>query len=246
MDATVGRIVDSLKSNGLADNTLLLVVGDNGPWNAYCEDAGSQGPFVGGYMQPAGTGTGKFTTWEGGHREASLAWFPGKIAPGQVSNVTLHIVDFFVTLASLANLPLPADRSYDGVDMSPILFQGATTTPRKFLFHQSGGNFTAARFGKYKGHYVTWSADGCKVPGKPRVEHNPPLIFDLDADPGETTPLKTGDMPPGLEASFVSALQDILKDIKSAPDTHTSPYHSGGFPYEACCNPNHTSCKCLQ
>ena len=196
-------------------------------------------------MQPSGTGTGKFTTWEGGHREAGVAWGPGlNISAGVVVNATLHIVDFFPTLASLASLPLPSDRKFDGVDMSPVLFQGASSTPREFLFHQSGGNFTAGRKGKYKAHYETWSAEGCKVPGQPHKLHNPPLIFDLEADPGETTPLTTAEMPPGLEGEFVAALQAILEEISAAPDTHKSDYASGGFPYEACCNPSHTSCMC--
>ena len=94
MDATVGRVVGAIKANQLAESTLVLVVGDNGPWNVYCDHAGSQGPFVGGWARSgghSGTGTGKFTVWEGGHREASIAWFPGKIPAGAVSNATMHV-----------------------------------------------------------------------------------------------------------------------------------------------------------
>ena len=47
MDNTFGRIMTSLEQAKLDADTLVLVVGDNGPWNAYCEDAGSQGPFIG-------------------------------------------------------------------------------------------------------------------------------------------------------------------------------------------------------
>ncbi len=153
MDATVGRVVASLKANQLDKSTLVLVVGDNGPWNEFCSHAGSQGPFVGGWAQPAScgagevcTGTGKFTTWEGGHREASLAWLPGVVPAGAVSNATMHIVDFFPTIAAFAGLPLPADRAYDGVDQSAVLKGAALAAPgREVLFHQSDANFTAAR-----------------------------------------------------------------------------------------------------
>ena len=54
--------------------------------------------------QPNGSraGTGKFTAWEGGHREAGFAYWPRGIAnPGRVSNVTLHVTDFLPTLAAL-------------------------------------------------------------------------------------------------------------------------------------------------
>lgn len=195
-------------------------------------------------MKPAGTGTGKFTTWEGGHREASLAWFPGRIPANTVSNVTLHIIDFFPTLASMAGLPLPSDRTYDGVDMSPVMFQGATTTPREFLFHQSDNNFTAARFGKYKAHFATWSVQGCSVPGQPRVFHNPPLVFDLDADPGENTPLLPSEIPPGLQGRFVKEWHALMANISTASDTHVSIYKDGGFPFFACCNASNPACAC--
>ena len=70
MDDTVGRIVQSLADHGLAESTLTLIVGDNGPWNFWCDQAGSQGNFTGAYMAThGGGGTGKFTNWEGGHRE---------------------------------------------------------------------------------------------------------------------------------------------------------------------------------
>ena len=252
MDATVGRVVAALKANALESNTIILVVGDNGPWNSYCAHAGSQGPFVGGWAQPANcaagqvcTGTGKFTTWEGGHREAALAWWPGVVPAGTVSNATMHIVDFFPTLASLAGLPLPANRTYDGVDQSQVLLgKAAAAAGREVLFHQSDANFTAARIGKYKAHYVTWAAPGCSAKGVPRVEHNPPLVFDLDADPGETTPLTAAQMPPGLQDRFVAELRSILAEIKAAPDTHVSVYSGGGFKAEPCCNPEHPSCAC--
>lgn len=252
MDATVGRVVAALKANGLERSTLILVVGDNGPWNAYCNHAGSQGPFVGGWVQPkacpAGqvcTGSGKFTTWEGGHREASLAWLPGVVPAGTVSNATMHVVDFFPTLAAFAGLPLPADRVYDGIDQSPVLTgRAAAAVGRDTLYHQSDANFTAARMGQYKAHFETWSAQGCTAPGASRVSHNPPLVFDLDADPGETTPLAPEQMPPGLQQRFVQGLGAILAEINSAPDTHKSVYKNGGFPAEACCNTGHPSCAC--
>ena len=62
MDNTFGRIMTSLEQAKLDADTLVLVVGDNGPWNAYCEDAGSQGPFIGrmyrrNFLDPSPTAT---------------------------------------------------------------------------------------------------------------------------------------------------------------------------------------------
>ena len=136
LDYTIGRIVGSLHTAGVANNTLVLLTGDNGPWEQKCELAGSKGPFLGSYQATlGGGGTAKFTTWEGGHREAGIAYWPGTIPAGAVSNATVSTLDFLPTIAALAGIALPTDREFDGVDISSVLLAGANATSREFLFH---------------------------------------------------------------------------------------------------------------
>ena len=72
-----------------------------------------------------GGSTGKTSTWEGGHREPGLAVWPGRIAAGATSHALVSQLDFLPTLAALAGLPLPAGRTYDGIDLAPVLFGAA-------------------------------------------------------------------------------------------------------------------------
>ena len=245
MDDTFGRIMTALEGFKLDGDTLVLVVGDNGPWNAYCQDAGSQGPFLGQWQvdQPNGTnaGTGKFTSWEGGHREAAFAYWPHGIKnAGRTSSATLHVMDILPTLAALAQVPLPVDRVYDGVSFADVLTSGGDVPlPRDVLFHQVGGALTAARRGRFKAHFTTMGAAGCHGNGGPTRQHDPPLMFDLEADPAESTPITNAT----LAAFFKQALADKLLNISSTFITESN-YSSGGFEWWACCNANNADCQC--
>ena len=134
-----GVIRAALDGSGKAANTLLLLSADNGPWNVKCSLTGSQGPFLGSWAKDPKNGvpegksaTGKFTTWEAGHREPFIAYMPGepflhccqpsyqcssddllctgRIAKRSVSHVLASTMDFMPTLAALAGVALPTDR----------------------------------------------------------------------------------------------------------------------------------------
>ena len=75
LDDTVGSILSALGRNHVRDDTLVLMTGDNGPWQAKCELTGSPGPFLGTWQQENGGGSSaKTTLWEAGHREVILAY----------------------------------------------------------------------------------------------------------------------------------------------------------------------------
>ena len=67
---------------------------------------------------------GKSTTWEGGIREPGIIHWPGKIKPG-ISTAVAATYDIFSTSLALAGVAEPSDRFIDGVDLSPVLFEGA-------------------------------------------------------------------------------------------------------------------------
>ena len=82
-----------------------------------------------------------------------IAHWPGKIKPG-VSDVLVSSMDIFPTFSALAGIDLPADRSYDGMDLSPVLLEGKKKH-HTYLFHPSqSGELVAIRKGKYKVHLV--------------------------------------------------------------------------------------------
>ena len=97
---------------------------DNGPWLTMRLAGGSAGLLR----------DGKSTTWEGGIREPGIIHWPGKIKPG-ISTAVAATYDIFSTSLALAGVAEPSDRFIDGVDLSPVLFEGAEESAHKCLFH---------------------------------------------------------------------------------------------------------------
>src|SRR5262245_32147760 len=96
IDWSVGEIMKALKSEGVADRTLVLFTSDNGPWTSYGNHAG-QTPF----REAKGTG------FDGGIRSACTMVYPGQIEAGTVSKRALCTIDVLPTLAHLAHAALP-------------------------------------------------------------------------------------------------------------------------------------------
>ena len=170
LDWSVGRILETLRQEKLADNTLVFFTSDNGPWLIKNLAGGSAGPLR----------DGKGSTWEGGMREPGIAWWPGKIKSGMVNHGLASSMDLFPTYLKLAHVAIPSDRIMDGVDMAPMLF-GQGQSQREVMFYYNGDELYAARQGSFKAHFITWTGYGKEPPQK----HDVPLLFNLANDPGE-------------------------------------------------------------
>jgi len=245
LDDTVARIMRALEDAGLRDNTLVLATADNGPWEVKCELAGSAGPYTGAYQQRLGGGSAlKNTIWEGGSRVFGLASWPGKIAPA-VSSATVSSLDYLPTILALAGVPLPADRTYDGVDLAPLLFGGAPSV-RDFLFMpdttDGQGNVTSVRYKNWKAYTKTSSQPSCRAPGTKAVEHPDYLVFDLENDPSESTPVRP---PPAVLDAIWAAHHALLADVASTFRS-TANYSRGATTVESapCCNAANAVCRC--
>ena len=172
IDWSVGCVLDTLRKEGLAENTLVFFTSDNGPWIIMGETGGSAGLLR----------DGKGSTWEGGMREPAIAWWPERIKGGQVCRELSSTMDLFTTCVTLAGAKIPEDRVIDGVDMSPVLFATGPSN-RDVYFYYRGQTLYAIRKGPFKAHYITRPAYGGGEPD----EHDPPLLFHLGIDPSETT-----------------------------------------------------------
>ncbi len=170
LDWSVGEIVDTLHRLKLAENTLVLFTSDNGPWLIMKLNGGSAGLLR----------EGKGCTFDGGMREPFIAWWPGKIKPGQVTQEMGSTLDFLPTLCSLAGAKLPDENMLDGMDISPALL-GTGPSPRNVMFFYRGAKLYAIRKGRYKAHYITRSAYGKGG----ETKQDPPLLFHLGHDPAE-------------------------------------------------------------
>lgn len=170
IDWSVGQILETLRQTGISEKTLVFFTSDNGPWLIFNEQGGSAGLLRG----------GKGSTWEGGMREPTLAWWPKTIPPNSVATDICSTMDIYATVHHAADISLPQDRILDSYDMMPIL-TGRGASMRKLLFYYRGYNLMAVRKGQWKMHLMTQESYGQPDP----VKHDPPLLFNLDHDPSE-------------------------------------------------------------
>lgn len=232
LDETIGSIMGSISKHGVEDNTLVLFTGDNGPWETKCNLTGSVGPFTGLWQKNEGGGgsSAKTTLWEGGHRMIGLARWPGKIA-ARVSAATASTLDYFPTLLSLAGVPLPGDRAYDGMDITTVLTQGVEKAHTTLFHPNSGasgvdGALDGVRWKQWKAIYQTGGAPDCTHSIGNVTHHDPPLLFNLDDDPAEEHALDTSTDPYKSVVEQVSALlaaqmQNVNSTLRSVVDYTT-------------------------
>ncbi|KAK1162245.1 hypothetical protein AOXY_G18599 [Acipenser oxyrinchus oxyrinchus] len=247
MDSLIGLIKNTSDTTN-KENTIIWFTGDNGPWSQKCEFSGSVGPFLGSWQTHKGGSSAKQTTWEGGHRVPTIAYWPGKIPANITSTALLSVLDILPTVLSLAKVGLPLDRHYDGMDATEVLFN-RSQTGRKTLFHPNSG--AAGRFGdlqtvrleQYKAYYLTGGAEACGGGTGPEQLHDPPLIFDLSRDVEEGAPLDSSSAEyrgvlERVTAEREAVLQDIATDNVSRADYTIDPA------VEPCCNHQHIVCRC--
>jgi arylsulfatase A-like enzyme len=172
LDWSVGQVLDTLRREKL--NTFVFFTSDNGPWLNKALAGGSAGLLF----------EGKGSTWEGGMREPGIAWWPGKINAGVTTRELACSMDLYNTCLGLGGAEVPRDRIIDGVDLSPLLFKGGHSLRDTMLYYR-GDELFAIRKGAFKAHLQT--APGYAAPGVPmKFEiHDPPLLFNLEQDPGE-------------------------------------------------------------
>ncbi len=171
MDHRVGQIVDEVERLGIADDTLFIFCSDNGP-EFRAPYRGTAGPWRGTYH----------TAMEGSLRVPFIARWPGRIAPGRVSNEIVHVTDLFTTLAAVAGAPLPQDRPIDGVDQRAFLFGEQPKSAREgFLFYIKQ-ELRAAKWRDWKLHFY-WEPEVNQGQGK--LES--PYLFNITRDPKEET-----------------------------------------------------------
>ena len=196
MDHVVGALMEALRENGFGENTLVFFTSDNGPEVPTVlsmrrdHDHDGAHPWRG----------VKRDNWEGGHRVPFLAWWPGRIPAGTVSEQTLCLTDLVATVASLVDAALPADAAEDSFDFLPVLRGEHDGSPiREFTLHQTISLALAIRSGawKYLDHRGSGGNDysrdgnwGMKAYALPeRAPEAPGQLYHLETDPGETSNL---------------------------------------------------------
>ncbi len=190
IDWSVGRIMETLREEGIEENTLVIVTSDNGHWHIFETHGG-----FGGLLRGAKGGT-----FEGGMRVPTLLWWPGQIEPGVVMELGTTM-DLFPTFCKLADIDLPDDRIYDGYDISPVMF-GTGPSPRDIVYFYRGTQVFAIRKGSYKAHFRTRPEYGDPA----TTTHDPPLLYNLNIDPSEKYDIAEEN------PDIIAEIQEILEE----------------------------------
>ncbi len=177
LDDNSGRILQTIRDLGIAENTLVVWTTDNGAWIDAWPDAGYT-PFRG----------MKGTPFEGGFRVPAIAWWPGHIKAGAVNMDMWSHMDWWPTMARLAGLTPPqhvwkdnTDKPivFDGIDLSESLL-GTGPGKREMFAYFNGLEFGGMRVKNYK--MVFTAKDTWLGPERPLKLG---ALYNLWWDPGE-------------------------------------------------------------
>lgn len=188
LDRSVGRIMDELEAQGLAENTIIVFTSDNGG-AGYIGLPEVNAPYRG----------WKLTFFEGGIRVPMFISWPARIEPGTVSETPVAHIDLMPTLAAAVGAELPSDRVIDGRNMLAVAEGGEITRPDNALYWTSG-HYRVVRQGEWK----------LQVSERPEQD----WLFNLADDPTEQTNL--ADRYPDRVAAM-RALLDAHQDGARPP-----------------------------
>jgi arylsulfatase A-like enzyme len=201
IDWSVGEVLNSLKRNGVDENTLVVFTSDNGPWQNLPPRMLQEGirPWHAG---SAGHLRGsKATTWEGGVRVPAIFRWPGKVPEGMVTAEIASVLDLFPTIVPLAGGMVPDDRIYDGNDLYSLL-QGETgEVGDKRFFYFAGKNIQAVRHNNWK----------LRIAG----ENAETELYDLELDHAEK--YNRAEEFPELVQSLQNEMQQMQQEVDAGP-----------------------------
>ena len=169
VDWSVGQVLNALRESKLDTNTLVIFTSDNGG-----TARGLNTPLRG----------NKGSTWEGGIRTCTLAWWPGRIPGGTTCEAITGMFDVLPTFVSLAGAGLPAGRKLDGRNIWPLLAGEPGARGHDDFLYFRGLVLQAVRAGAWKLHLPGANAiPGHK--GKQPAATAAPQLYNLDEDTGE-------------------------------------------------------------
>ena len=225
MDHNIGQLVSVLDELGVAENTLIVFVSDNG--GCTMEEGAAGGRFPGNNGPLRG---GKATTYQGGLNVPFLVNWKGKIPQsGLVSDSHVMHCDIFSSLLDAAGLTVPESNGKNpvrGMSLLPhMLSDGKTSVPERTMIFELWGNI-----GVRRGDYKLWASVGRDYSPDwdalaAEISQKDLELFDLQRDVAETKDLRTEhpEMYASLKAELIDHLSSInadypvvvLSDVKS-------------------------------
>jgi len=213
VDEWVGEIMTEMDKLGVADNTIVVIMGDNGHFTKYSPGSG---------YTPMVFRGGKGDTTEGGVRVDAFVRWPGMIGKYEIVGDIVHVTDLFTSFARFAGATdkIPTDRVIDGVDQTALMLEGETHGRRDYVFLYSGNTLEAIVKEQYKLNV-------------PAAGQNPigAKFYDLFRDTREEWPVAT-EIGAWGGAEFVRVIQRHKMRMQKYP----SEPAARGIPYDGISN----------
>lgn len=211
VDDGVGRILDTLDRDGIAENTIVFFLSDNGgivrDEKSHPDYAGAEKGSVWNGSDNGALRAGKGTMFEGGNRVPFAMRWPRKVPAGMVYNKPVISLDIVRTIMDENGLSAPDSVSLDGVNLIPQLLNADTETEPRTLFWRQNPNLGRRRFAMVYGDKKYYSSE------RDDLIH----VYDLANDLSETTNIASE------ESSFVDQANGLIADwIKDMPQTHVN------------------------
>jgi arylsulfatase A-like enzyme len=207
VDHNVGKILDAIKREGIENDTIVILTGDNGAANypspglVTGEVGGSNGQWRGGLS----------TAYEGGMRTPAMMRWPGRIRDGVVSDEIIADLDWLPTIARLIGEEkrIPKDRPIDGIDQSDFILGKTTKSNRQHVVTHVGDTVFAVKWRNMKVHFATAEGTHAVV-----HKYTFPQVFDIKEDPKESYELWGNE---GYAHAWVmQPVSKILTDLKTS------------------------------
>ncbi len=199
-DWHIGRILNWLDKNDLAENTLVIFSSDNGPENTWPDRLEKFG-----HASNHSYREGKRSIYEGGHRVPFLIRWPEKVKAGSQYNGPVCQTDLLATIAQIVGKDLPDKAGEDSTSFYDVLTTGKAQKQRVPMIHHGGQGRFAIREGNWK---LVMESNNKKVEKKRE-------LYRLDLDPSEKKSILA--KHPDIEAKMLKDLQRIVKSGRSTP-----------------------------
>ncbi|WP_171229053.1 sulfatase-like hydrolase/transferase [Ruegeria sp. HKCCA4008] len=199
LDGWIGEILDALEKTGEADNTIVMIMADNGLMYHYEGTSGLNQLIYRG---------GKTQHLEGGVRTDAFIRWPGVIEADSAAGDIFHVSDIYTTMARIAGATdyIPRDRVIDGIDQTALLLEGEGNGRRDYVYVYEGPVLRSVVKQEFKMHLPAPGAPGAAAP-----------TYNIYRDPRELHPLVGYSLWAG--ASFQDMIKRHQKMIAKYPNS---------------------------
>ncbi len=207
LDGWIGALLNEVETLGIKNNTVIVIMGDNGPMRQALGSSGFTDMIYRGY---------KGETTEGGVRVNAYIQWPSVIEAGSMSGDIIHVSDLYTSFARIAGATdyIPRDRIVDGLDQTSLFINGDGHGRRDYLHIYNGPTLSATVKQEFKVHWPAPGTAAFKMP-----------IYNLYRDPREEKPLNVEGMwTVGYFEEMRARHMAFKKKFPDREEMHGTPY----------------------